>query len=231
MGRSFNINTDEAVVYTNKLEKLHRSALPVAIRGTLNSAAFDVKQKTIPLVTQTTFEERRKNFFKAKSRVIMARGFNIRSMSSQVGFFGAENNQAVENLEKQERGGLIPGRTFIPMDTARVGKSHSRNISGRNKLKNIRAIDRINAKKDFARKVNKAGVGGHIIYKGTLFSVQSTERGKIKLKPLYSFDKGRSAKITKATRFMRKATTISVSKMNSFYIKEATKQIKRLKLK
>jgi len=65
----FNINTDAAVVMTNKLEKMHRSALPVAIRRTLDSASFDVKQRSLLLNTEKTFEQRKKTFFKATSRV------------------------------------------------------------------------------------------------------------------------------------------------------------------
>ena len=42
-----NVNTDAVVALTNKLEKLHRSAFPVAVRSTLNSAAFDMKKDTI----------------------------------------------------------------------------------------------------------------------------------------------------------------------------------------
>ncbi|MBL4809315.1 MAG: hypothetical protein JKY43_04565, partial [Phycisphaerales bacterium] len=48
MAVEFNVNTDAVVSLTNKLEKLHKSAFPVAVRGTLNSAAFDVKQKSMP---------------------------------------------------------------------------------------------------------------------------------------------------------------------------------------
>lgn len=124
----FNINTDAAVRWTNKLEKLHRSALPVAIRNTLNSAAFDVKQKTLLTETSSEFVNRNKTFFKAKSRVLKAKGFNTKTMSASVGFIGADKNQAVEDLEKQERGGQIGGRAFIPIDTARVSKNNSKNI-------------------------------------------------------------------------------------------------------
>lgn len=40
-----NVNTDATVALTNKLEKLHKSAFPVAVRSTLNSAAFDMKKR------------------------------------------------------------------------------------------------------------------------------------------------------------------------------------------
>ena len=39
-----NINSDAVVKFTNKLEKMKKFDLPIAIRVTLNDAAFDVKQ-------------------------------------------------------------------------------------------------------------------------------------------------------------------------------------------
>lgn len=41
----FNVNTEELKAFTKKLETLPRSALPNAIRSTLNGAAFDVKKE------------------------------------------------------------------------------------------------------------------------------------------------------------------------------------------
>ena len=230
MGAVFNINSDAAVVMTNKLEKLHRSALPVAVRQTLNRAAFDVKQITLLSTAKNTFEERRKNFFKAKSKVVKAKGFSITAMFSQVGFFGAETNQAVDDLEKQERGGKIGGRSFIPMDTARVSKSNKKSVSKKNRIRNIRAIDRIRSKKDFHKVVHRVGSGGHIVYKGTLFEIKSIKGRNIKLLPIYSFQKGREAKV-KATHFMRRSTNLTVKKMPFIFEREGMKQIKRLKMR
>lgn len=212
---------------TNKLEKLHRSALPVAVRNTLNSAAFDVKQRSLLSTTKKEFEERRKNFFKANSRVRKAKGFDIRTMKSMIGFINAEKNQAVDDLEKQEKGGRIKGRSFIPMDTARISNSLKKNVRKPNRITNIRAIDRIRSKKNFHKIVRKVGVGGHIIYKNTLFEIKKINRGKIKLKPLFSFQKGREANI-KATHFMKRSSMESTKRIARFYNIEGKKQIKRL---
>jgi len=118
-----NINNTANVAFSNKLERLSKSALPVAVRTTLNSAAFDVKKNTMPEQVSKTFTERRKTFFKANSRVEMARGFNVESMQSKVGFINGGKNQAVRDLEAQEEGGKIGGRSFVPMDTSRISKS------------------------------------------------------------------------------------------------------------
>lgn len=223
----FNINTDAAVKFTNKLEKLHRSALPVAIRGTLNSAAFDVKKNTMPTEAKLAFEERNKAFFRATSRVQMAKGFSLRSMKSIVGFIGADKNQAVDDLNKQERGGTIGGRSFIAKKEARIGRNAKKGIKKANRIGNIRNIERVKSKKLFHQTVRKAGVGGHILYKNTLWNVKAISRGNIKLIPLYSYKKGRTVKVG-ATNFMRKATIRSSKKLETFYKIEAKKQINRL---
>lgn len=122
----FNINTDGVVRAVNKLEKLHRSALPVSVRQTLNDAAFYTKQKSMPSVTQAIFKKRQPNFFKANSRVEMAQGFNINSMKSEMGFYENKlkkqaTNYAVRNLEEQEYGGRIKKKTLIAKEKARSG--------------------------------------------------------------------------------------------------------------
>lgn len=229
-----NINTDAAVVFTNKLEKLHKSGLPVAVRSTLNSAAFDVKQKTMPLQAKSDFKERNKNFLKATSKVLMAKGFNISKMKSEVGFVGGQKNQAVRDLEKQEKGGIIGGRSFIPMNTARAGNSNDKSVRKNNRLsnlKNIRNIDKINqrtGRNNLYKAVHKSGVGGKVIYKETLFDIKDISRGKIKLIPLFSYQKNRKVKVN-STSFMEKATLNSARKLENFYKIEAEKQIKRLK--
>lgn len=238
-----NINTDEVVKLTNKLEKLHRSALPVAIRGTLNSAAFDVKQNTMPKSAERTFINRNRNFFKANSRVDMAKGFNIKAMQATIGFVTSGlrgSNQAVEDLEQQEYGGTIKGRSFIPMDPVRGG-SNTKAVRPGNRLSKIRNI--INAAKakgktkqeKFIKSALAAGKGGYIIGNldpQILYKITSiTRRGNrmiIKKKPLYSFEKGRSVNITR-TGFMQSATLKTAKKLDDFYIKQAKKQIQRLR--
>jgi len=223
----FNINTDAAVALTNKLEKLHRSGLPVAIRNTLNSAAFDVKKITMLMEASQVFTQRNKSFFKSKSKVMMAKGFNMKSMKATVGFVGANKNQAVDDLEKQERGGEIGGRSFIPMDTSRVSKSKSKQVKKPNRVGNIRNIDRVKSQKLFIKQVVKTGVGGHILYKGTVFRVVKISRGDVKLLPLFNYEKGRAVKV-EATHFMKRASLKSASSMERFYQGHAKKQIKRL---
>lgn len=151
-----NINTNSIVHLTNILEKMHKSALPVAIRTSLNSAAFDVKKTTMPQEAQSTFLKRQKNFFKANSRVEMAQGFSINKMQASVGFFenklnNKSTNYAVKDLEQQEHGGKITNKTFIPMRNARVGgsgitKAANRLSSMTNKIINSNKVNSIHGR-------------------------------------------------------------------------------------
>lgn len=235
-----NVNTDEVVKYSNKLEKLHRSAFPIAIRGTLDNAAFDVKQKTMPVSAEKEFTIRRKNFFKANSRVIKAKGFNIRTMQAMIGFIG--NQQAVEDLEQQEEGGKIKGRAFIPLDVARGG-SNTRPVRPSNRLTRIKNV--VNARKirgknrqqKFIKAVLTAGVGGYVIGNFTpkiLWKITGITKigSKLKIKkvPVYSYEKGRDVNVS-ATNFMKKATLKTAKKLEGFYIKQAKKQIEKALLK
>jgi len=222
------INTDAAVNFSDKLERMSRSALPNAVRNTLNSAAFDVKKVTMPLSAASEFTQRRKTFFKAKSRVGMAKGWDINQMNSKIGFIGGGDNQAVRDLKEQEYGGQIKGRAFIPLEPARISNSITKNVRGKFKVKNIRNVDKINRKKNFYKVVNRVGKGGFVIYKSTMFFVKSIVDSKVELTAVYSYKKGRSANI-KSTGFMRKASNKSAKKLNRFYEENAKRQIKRFK--
>ena len=229
-----NINSDAMVVHTNKLEKLSHSAMPNAVRGTLNSLAFDVKKNTILKSSEKEFTNRKKNFFKASSRVEMARGFNLNSMESKFGFIPfPKNEQAVKDLEQQEFGGKIKNRDFIPMDESRVTKSPKRMVSSKHRLGKIKNIVKTSETKGktkgqkFVISVLKAGKGGYVLHNDTLFLVKNIKKGnEFKLVPVYSYKKGRTVNV-KATRFVRKAVKITRKKTNDIYISEAERQFKR----
>ena len=62
--QAFNVNTDEVVRLTNRLEKLNKSAMPIAVRSTLNDVAFQSKQTHLPKEFDKKFTIRKKNFIK-----------------------------------------------------------------------------------------------------------------------------------------------------------------------
>jgi hypothetical protein len=232
MNLTININADEVVKYTNKLEKLHRSGLPSAIRSSLNKAAFDVKQNTMPRSASKEFINRQPNFFKANSRVQMADGFDLRTMKAVVGFTeqnlkGGSKNKAVEELEQQERGGKIPSRSFVPMSTARPDRNQSKLVKPANRLSAIKNIVNAsdakgkNRHEKFIKSAVHAGKGGYVIDNGTLWRINSITTRKVRLvgrygktrvkaSPIYSFEKGRSVTVA-ATHFMSRASLESAS--------------------
>lgn len=241
------INTKAAIVMTAKLERMGKSTLPVAIRTALNSAAFDVKQNTLLDSAEDNFIKRSPNFFKAFSKVDKAEGFNVNTMKAVVGMtergLKGENNYAVEDLEKQEKGGTIPSRQFIPLDTARGGNSKSL-VKPKNRLSQINKI--VNAKNmmgktkgaKFVQAVLKAGVGGYVIgstNKGEniLWRVNSLKSNlkdksfRPSLTPLYDYSPKRKVSV-KATHFMREAAIKSGNQMERFYLMAAQKQFKKL---
>lgn len=137
-----NINSDDLNAHANRLRKMHKSALPNAIRETLSKAALNVKQQTMPKTAKKEFTNRTPNFFKANSSVDFAKGYDVNQMRATVGFIDSKlknkaTNYAIKDLEQQEYGGAIKGRSFIPMDEARTGKSHSKNVKKINRLETV----------------------------------------------------------------------------------------------
>lgn len=231
-----NVNTDAVVTFTNKLEKLHRAAFPVAVRSALNSAAFDMKKNTIQSTASDIFTIRKANFFKANSRVNKASGFDINMMQSSVGFTGKD--QAIDDLEQQEKGGKIESRSFIPMKPSRTSNSDKKLVRPNARLRNIKIVDASKAegkndKEKFVKSIIFAGVGGHVLsehngksYVWKVNSLKRTDGGSFKLTPLYSFEKGRNVQV-KATHFMEKATDKTSPKIEQFYKEAAEFQFKK----
>jgi len=233
----FRVDNDAVVEHTNRLEKMHKSDFPLAVRGTLNSMAFDVKQNTMPNKAEKEFVNRQKNFFKANSKVEMANGFNVSTMHSKVGFISLSGtNYAVDDLEQQEHGGDIKGRSFIPLDKARVSNSPNRIVSRNNRISKIKNIVKVSEAKGnndgqkFIKSVVFAGKGGYVLTDNTLIRVDSLSRQsgkwKFKLKALYSFKKKRSVKVKK-TEFMKEASEMSAEKGNRFFIEQAERRFSK----
>lgn len=239
MARGFlNINAHEVVLHTQRLEKLHRSALPLAVRDTLNGLAFKTKTETMPREAQRAFIQRTRNFFKYNSRVKRATGWNINEMRAVFGFINGDKWQAVKDLETQEHGGRIGGRSFIPLKGARTGKKHNRLVSRKfrlGKISNAVSVNDVRGK-SYKQRVVKAAVeateGGYVITENTLYKVKRLKRKgrntQLKLMPLYSYKSNRSANIRKPKKFMQKANKETMKDLEKLYIYYANKQIKRL---
>lgn len=217
----FDINTKAYIELTAKLGGMHRSALPLAVRGALNNAAFETK-RLVPIMASRKFITRNRSFFRAFSSVEMARGFHINSMQATTGINSAKGSQTAEGLEKQERGGNIKGRKLIPHDKGRVSGSHEKRLRRKNRFSNINISKQGNKRK------------GSINYllikkgsKGTVFEIKQVGR-KRKLIPIYVYRSSRVSRV-KATPFMKPAAFIARRQIASFYVQQAERQIKRLK--
>ncbi len=236
----FNINTDATVQFTNKLEALRKSALPVAIRGTLNDAAFVMKKTEMPKQAKRAFIERQANFFKANSRVEMATGFDINHMVATMGMVesGLQNkstNYAVKDLEQQEGGGTIDGRSFKPLPAARRGGRGVTRANARiSQIKNIvdaKGSRGANKMQQFIRASLHAGKGGYVLGGRRLWKVTNIRRVgrniRFTRQDLYSFTKSGTAHV-KATGFIRKAALEVQKEMEFFYRLQAQKQFSKV---
>jgi hypothetical protein len=226
----FDVNTDGVIWFTNQLEKMHQSAFPNAVRGTLNSLAFDVKQKTMPLQVQKDFTIRNKTFFKANSRVEKATGFKVNSMHSIVGFkahANTKNNKAIDELEQQEFGGVIKDRKLIPLKGSRIGGKGNRKVQTKNRLSKLKASQiRKSSKRSFVKDVHKAGRGGYIRTDKSILLITSIRKNVFKFKRIYKINNSSTVKVDK-TGFMKKASVKSLPKAELFYISEAQRQFER----
>lgn len=243
------VNTDEVVKLTRKLEKAHRSGLPLAVRGTLNRTAFDTKQRTLLKITDKTFTNRTKTFFKANSRVFKAEGWDVNKMVSQVGMVESRlrgaNNYAVKDLVEQEQGGSIGGRSLIPISKgARIAGSYQKNVKKKQRVGNIQSVIdaqkmKGNSPKQKAIKAAlKAGKGGHFMSTFTnsagnriIYEVRGiirTRSGmKIRNVAVYSYRKGRNVKV-KPTKFMERSAKLAAKKLNDNFKIEGERQLKRI---
>lgn len=247
----FEIDSSAVDKYAKQLTQLHRSALPIAIRNTLNGAAFNVKQGTLLEFAKKNFVNRDKNFFKANSTVKMATGFDIAKMESIVGMheknLAGNNNFAIKDLEQQEHGGKIGGKTFIAMRGARTGRNTNKKVRNNARMGSIpdrvTSVNRRSASSKsqqfiraamYSLKHGDGYVLGHQTKGGgrTLWKIDSVSinlknrRMKLKATALYNVKSNRSVSV-KGKHFMEKAAEKSAKGMPIRFKREAEKQIKK----
>lgn len=244
----FNVNTQACVILVSKLEQLHKSALPLAIRGTLNAAAFDVKTRTLDESATRNFIRRSPTFFKRFSGVNRATGWNINSMHADVGMTaeGGGSNElsarvAVANMEVQESGGKIDkGLDYLA--ASRTGGSLGNTVSAKRRWKNANIIrggftrngttkSRVVAaayKALDTGKLQKVKINGRSFFR-QVSSISKSKKGKVKIrsKLIYVTRSGRNKEIT-ATHFSREAAQKTTPRIPRYFNVEAQKQINRL---
>ena len=126
MTRDFNINNSDVVELTNKLERLHKSAMPVTVRKTINELAFNAKQKQVRKVFEDQFTIRRKGFIRSHTGVNKSPNtFDIKKMRSE---FGVVKRDSSEGLERQEYGGKNNAKRIV-QTKARIGETEKKRTS------------------------------------------------------------------------------------------------------
>lgn len=247
-GYVFNINTQACVVLVNKLEQLHKSALPLSVRGTLNAAAFDVKMRTLDESATQNFIRRSPTFFKRFSGVNRATGWNIATMRAEVGMTaeggGATElsaRTAVANMEKQEEGGKITeGLEYLA--ASRAGGSSDRLVVGSKRWKKANVIrgaftrsgttkSRVMAAAYAAlkeKKLQAVMINGRKFYR-QVTAISKSKKGKIKIrsKLIYAIRNSNQKPIS-ATHFSREAAERTIPRIPMYFNVEAQKQINRL---
>lgn len=119
------LDTSEFKEYESQLRAMSRSAFPLAVRGTLNDAAKNMK---IGGAIQEEFDEnftvRRRTFIKAFTGYSnCSNTFDINQMKSEAGVYKGKKDQKVgEDLQLQEFGGRLNDRA-VPTAKTRLGES------------------------------------------------------------------------------------------------------------
>lgn len=240
----FNVNTQASVAMINKLQTLHKSAFPLAIRGTLNAAAFDVKQRTLDDSATQNFIRRSPTFFKRFSGVNRAQGFNINSMHADVGMTsqGVTRAQtAISHMQQVETGGQVTeGLDYLA--ASRTGTNLSRSVRTNKRFTKANTIrggfknkGTLKSRKVAAAyvalresKFQKIKIGSRNFYR-TVTSISKTKTGKVKIRSkLIYVSRSGNIKPIAATHFSREAAERTQPRIPQFFNKEAQKQINRV---
>lgn len=208
------VNTDASIQLTAKLEKLHKSAFPSAVRNTLNDVAFESK-KLIPQKASSEFTIRQNNLFKRMSLVEKAKGWNINNMVSKVGIDGTKGSLS-DGLEKQETGGNLKGRKLTPHNMGRISGNYAKKLKTKNQFSKIGKIG-TNKKRVEGSKYFRIDKGS----KGTVF-----ERKGKKIVPIYNYRSNPISNLKKRPYIQPSALEAS-KRMEQFYFKNAQYQFKK----
>lgn len=210
MAKTFNINNVQVVELTNKLERLHRSAMPLVVRGTLNDAAFLARNKAISIFA-ANFTVRKKNFIRSHTGVNKSKNtFDIKQMVTEAGVIRGKSGPG-DSLGLQEFGGTATDKKGIPTPSVRIGKSENKLISKRLYLKSLKGRGLISKnRKSRIVASNKAIIQYN---KGKRFDV------------LYRF---RGSRKYEKSAFMAPAGIYASSKMVMLFKKQAKFRIEKM---
>ena len=241
-----NVNDKTVIDLTAKLEKMHKSAFPSAVRNTLNDAAFETR-KLLPTVGARQFKyQRNKSFLKTFSTVDKAKGFNVKQMHSTVGIDATRDRVLADNLESQEFGGTVKGNKIVAHDKSRVSGSKAKRVSRRNAKDKVKAHNATRSYKahrgsrnsKFVAAVMSTAESGknHMLLnygnRGMIYEIKNisqnrkTRKINFKIKKLYSI-RNKNTSNVKPVHFMRASSSAASKGINDMYKKNAEFQFKK----
>lgn len=217
------------VQLTNKLEKMHRSDLPLVVRQTLNDLAFDNKQNEIEDSFRSNFTIRKQNFIKSHTAANKSMNtFDISKMQSMSGVIKGKST-AGDMLEIQEFGGNIPDRENIPLPPSRTSKSNAKLVSKRNYLNRVKPKNKkpIKTGRSLIQAAKFHGPGSILLFDKVLIRVKNIlKRGFVRYTKLYSVEDNRTVHISKSP-FLEQSGMKTSKKIFDIYSRNAIKRLKK----
>jgi len=238
------INTADFNVLSNKLEKIGKADLPVAVRSTLNSMAFKMKgagskRGQIDIQAEKDFDYRRnKTLFKVMTGVQKASGLTINRMQSKAGIVSRSGRtELAEGLAQQQKGGKLKKKATPTLKT-RPGSNISKRVRRPSYLRNLNSIDATNkrgqkfiqaairAKKEKRTLLIKTKSGDTVVAK-----VRSIKRARgridVRISWLYRYNQNNSITLGKSRPFINTAAKTVIVMMPKEFEKQARKRISK----
>lgn len=228
------IDSKDLKRYKADLNKMSRSAYPIAVRNTLNNAAFEMKKNQLHKAAKDRFEyTRAKNFFKRFSYVNKSFGYNINRMQSKVGMrdLGQKSAKAaVQNMDMHEKGGTITKGSMY-LESTRITNKRGRLVRTKQRLRKGMVIK--NPKGTFVQKAINASMrqkpfwhkAGGLFYLIKVDSFTKTAKG-ISFKSSVLMRQRQNARI-KPNKFISLAARKTEAKIPNLYKIEFEKQLRR----
>lgn len=223
---SLEFTSDKLVGFSLKLAKVHRAALPNAIRFTLTDSAKDVKFRTLKKHANKQFDVKKQSFFRAFSAYEPAKGFNISKMKSTAGMIKkAGKSVASTEIGQQQHAGIVHHKSYIKAQKPKVSsktfidarKKKPLKTEGNNYAKTF--IEALKTDTPMLVTKNKRGV-----------LVKAVKLGKTKKKPFITkiisgYEGGRKIKLTDIRPFLNNAALESGKLLDKNFVKHAKKQV------
>ena len=217
-----NVNTDEVVALTNKLEKHRKKSFPKSVGSTLNALAFKTKQALPGEYKKKGFTERNKKFISFSSRFLKVKGFEVNKMASYSGIADVVKSDAAKNMATQETGGKL-NRKYVATNTARTARSNKRAVKAKNRFSKGFKVPRKGTKYNIQKgkkkelikrmaELEKLGGGIYVYGSGVYRLIKfDPKRGRTKMiKSEYLYSENKTGKVNVKKRNLVRDTGLKI---------------------